>query len=104
MFDGQFSTVTQYAEAVERLFGPDVVSFKLGDMPFGFTYLESYAAIPWHVLIHSGKWEEIINHLLKEDRDLYAGTVATSHYARGVAFAVTGNLRQKLNERDFIQL
>jgi hypothetical protein len=40
------------------------------------------------MLIRFGKWEEIISRPLKEDKDLYAGTIATSHYARGVAFAV----------------
>ena len=93
------STAIQYAEAAERLLGPDVVSFKLGDIPFGSTYLESYAVIPWHVLIRFGKWEEIINRPLKEDRDLYAGTVATSHYARRVAFAVIGKTEEAEIER-----
>ena len=99
MFDGQFSTAMQYAEAAKRHLGPDTVSFKLGDMSFGATYLESYASIPWHVLIRFGKWEEIINRPLKEDKDLYAGTVAVSHYARGVAFAVTGKTEEAEVER-----
>ena len=99
MFDGQFSTAMQYAEAAERQLGPDTVSFKLGDMSFGATYLESYASIPWHVLIRFGKWEEIINRPLKEDKDLYAGTVAVSHYARRVAIAVTGKTEEAEVER-----
>ena len=67
MFDGQYLTAMQYAEAAERQLGPDAVKFKLGDLPFGFMYLEAFATIPWHVLIRFNKWEEIINRPLKED-------------------------------------
>ena len=102
MFDGQFSTAMRYAEAAERQLGPDAISFKLGDhLPIGFIYLESFATLPWHVLIRFGKWEEIINRPLKEDKDLYVGTIAASHYARGVALLLSeGWKRLMLSERN----
>ena len=100
-FDRQFSTAMRYAEAAEWQLGPDSISFKLGDLPIGFIYLESFATLPWHVLIRFGKWEEIINCPLKEDKDLYAGTIAASHYAREVAFTVIGSWKRlMLNERN----
>ena len=99
MIEGQYLTALEYVEAAERQLGPDAVSFKLGEVPFGFIFLESYAAQPWHVLIRFGKCEEIINFPLKEDKDLYMGTVATSHYARGVAFAVMGKIEEAESEQ-----
>ena len=44
------------------------------------------------MLVRFGKWEEIISHPLKGNKDLFAGTIAASHYARGVAFAVMGKV------------
>lgn len=100
MFDGQFATAMEYAEATDRQLGPDAVTHKLGDLPIGSQYLEAFASIPWHVLIRFGKWEEIIKRPIKEDKDLYPATVATAHYARGVAFAVMGRLEEADAERE----
>ena len=99
MFDGQYATALEYAEGAEKQLGPDAVTCTMGDMPLGSLYLEAFACLPWHVLIRFGKWEEIINRPLKKDKDMYAGTVATSHYARGVAFAVMGNHEEAEAER-----
>ena len=51
------------------------------------------------MLIRFGKWEEIIQRPIKEDKELYASTVATAHYARGIAFAVMGRLEEADAER-----
>ena len=99
MFDGQFSTALEYAEAAQRLLGPDAVTCMLGDLPIGSMYLEAFTSLPWHVLIRFGKWEEIIKRPVKEDKDLYAGAVAIAHYARGVAFAVLGKTEDAEAER-----
>ena len=99
MFDGQYTTAIQYAEGIEKQLGPEAVTFKLGGLPVGSMFLEPFASIPWHVLIRFGKWEEIINRPLKEDKDMYASTVATSYYARCIAFAVTGRLQEAEAER-----
>ena len=99
MFDGQFETAMEYAEAAEKQLGLDAVTYKLGDLPVGSQYLEAFATIPWHVLIRFGKWEEIIQRPIQEDKDLYPSTVATAHYARGIAFAVMGRLEEADAER-----
>ena len=99
MFDGQYATALEYAEAAEEQLGPEAVTFTIGDMPVGSVFLESFACIPWHVLVRFGKWEDIVNRPLKEDKDMYAGTVATSHYARGIAFAAMGKIGEADVER-----
>jgi len=44
-----------------------------------------------HVLIRFGKWQEILDTPLPEDRDLFCVTTAMLHYARGIAHAVLGD-------------
>ena len=100
MFDGQFATAMQYAEGAAKQVGPETVAFTIGGvLPMGIMYFETHGSLPWHVLIRFGKWEEIINRPLKEDKDAYAGTTATSHYARAIAFAVTGRIKEAKEEQ-----
>ena len=99
MFDGQYATALEYAEAAEEQLGPEAVTYMMGDLPIGSMYLEAFACLPWHVLVRFGKWKDIVNRPLKEDKDMYASTVATSHYARGVAFAAMGKLEEAEAER-----
>ena len=41
MFDGQYSTAMEYAEAAEQQLGPDAVICMVGDLPIGSMYLEA---------------------------------------------------------------
>ena len=100
MFDGQYATAMQYAEAIEKQLGPEAVTFKLGGLPVGSMFLEPFASVPWHVLIRFGKWEEIINRPLKEDKDMYASATTTAYYARTIAYAVTGHIEEAETERN----
>ena len=55
-------------------------------------FFEGYIAVRQHVFIRFGKWDEIIEQSLPADQDLYCVTVATMHYAKGVAHATLGNV------------
>jgi len=55
-------------------------------------FFEGYVSIRQHVLVRFGKWQEIIDQTLPEDRELYCNTVAMMHYAKGVAHAALGNV------------
>ena len=99
MFDGQYATAMKYAEDAQQQLGIEDVTCKVGDIPLGSMYLEAFGSLPWHVLVRFGKWEDIVKRPLKEDEDAYAGTVATSRYARGIAFAVLGKLEEADGER-----
>ena len=55
-------------------------------------FIESYLSMKQHVYIRFGKWQEIIAEELPEDRELYCNTVATIHYAKGVAHAALGDV------------
>ena len=95
MFDGQYETALKYArKAVGTLPVGDEnggVKFMLaGIIPMGAIFVESYVTMPWHVMVRFGKWEEIINEPMYDDKDAFPATIATQHYARGVAYASMG--------------
>jgi tetratricopeptide (TPR) repeat protein len=89
MFLGQYSPAIDAAdeliatmpEALLRIPSPPMADF-----------FESYVAVRQHVLIRFGKWHEIIVQELPIDADLYCNTVATMHYAKGVAYAALGDV------------
>ena len=99
MFDGQYATAMQYAEAIEKQLGPEAVTFMSRGLPIGSMFLESFTSTPWNVLIRFGKWEEILNRPLKEDKNMYATAIAFAHYARTIAYAVTGRIKEAEIER-----
>ena len=61
-----------------------------GVIPMGAVFLESFAIMPWHVMIRFGKWNDVIAEPIPTDTDAYAGTIANGHYAKAVAYASTG--------------
>ena len=95
MFEGQYETALKYArKAVDTLPAGDEnsgVQFMLaGIIPIGAIFLESYVTMPWHVMIRFGKWDEILAEPMYDDKDVFPATIATQHYARGVAYASKG--------------
>ena len=95
MFEGQYQTALKYArKAVDTLPAGDEnsgVQFMLaGIIPMGAIFLESYVTMPWHVMIRFGKWDEILAEPMYSDKDVFPATIATQHYARGVAYASKG--------------
>ncbi len=89
MFLGQFAPALAAAnglietmpEALLRIPSPPMADF-----------LESWYAVRLHVLVRFGKWQDLIEHPIPEDQELYLTTTATTHYARGVAHAALGNV------------
>ncbi|WP_170372470.1 tetratricopeptide repeat protein [Ruegeria arenilitoris] len=55
-------------------------------------YFESYMAMGPHILIRFGRWEEAKALPLPPDPDLYLTVTATTHYARAIAHAATGDV------------
>ena len=95
MFEGQYKTALKYArKAVDTLPAGDMnsgVQFMLaGIIPIGAIFLESYVTMPWHVMIRFGKWDEILAEPMYSDKEVFPATIATQHYARGVAYASKG--------------
>ena len=55
-------------------------------------WLEGFVAMQVHAPIRFGRWREILAMPFPEDRDLYCATAAMLHYARGLAYAVLGDV------------
>ena len=62
-------------------------------------WLEGFVPMRLHVLIRFGRWEEIIATPLPADRDLYCVTTALIHYAKGVAYAASGDVAAAREQR-----
>ena len=66
-------------------------------------WLEPFVPLGLHVLIRFGKWQELVDTPLPDDRELYCVTTATTHYARGVALAATGRVAEAERERELFR-
>jgi tetratricopeptide (TPR) repeat protein len=63
-------------------------------------WLESFVPMKLHVLVRFGLWEEIIAAPLPKDRGLYTVTTAMTHYAKGLAYAVSSHVEKAERERE----
>ena len=108
MFDGQYETALKYARKAEATLPAgdkdSGVQFMLaGIIPMGAIFLESYVTMPWHVMIRFGKWDEIISEPIRTDKAVFPATIATQHYARGVAYASKGMVAEAEAEQTLFE-
>ncbi len=67
-------------------------------------FFESYMSMEPHILIRFGRWEEAKALALPDDPDLYRTLTATTHYARALAHAATGDVpNAELEEQLFLK-
>jgi tetratricopeptide (TPR) repeat protein len=66
-------------------------------------WLEPFFPIKWHILIRFGRWQEIIDSQIPEDRELYCVTVATAHYAKAIAHAASGHIPEAEEHKRLFQ-
>ncbi|MEM7442410.1 MAG: tetratricopeptide repeat protein [Pseudomonadota bacterium] len=96
MFLGQFKPAIRAAEELMETVPEDLLRVPSPPMA---DWLEGYFSMKQHVLVRFGKWQEIIDQDLPEDRDLYCVTTAMIHYAKAVAHAASGNVPAAEEER-----
>jgi tetratricopeptide (TPR) repeat protein len=96
MFLGQYQPALAAAEELIET-TPEAL-LRVASPPMA-DFIESYLSMKQHVYIRFGKWREIIAQDLPEDRQLYCVTVATIHYARGVAHAALDQVAEAERER-----
>lgn len=104
MFTGQKEVAMRFARTVEDMLPPGdetcgVRFMFLGVIPFGRMSMEPYSIAKWHVMIRFGMWDDILSEPQYEDRDLYATGVASGHYARGLAYAAKGLIKEAEEEQ-----
>ena len=96
MFLGQYQPAM--AAAQEMIDEIPVELLKQESPPMA-DFIESYISMKTHVQIRFGRWRDIIAEPLPEDRSLYCHTLASLHYAKGVAHSALGNLAEAEAER-----
>lgn len=97
MFLGQYRPAIEAAEEMIETLPPALLA--TGSPPMA-DWLEGFVPIKQHVLIRFGKWREILDQPLPEDRELYCVTTAMMHYARTVAHASLGDVDGAAAERE----
>ncbi|KIW94702.1 uncharacterized protein Z519_04679 [Cladophialophora bantiana CBS 173.52] len=65
--------------------------------------MEFFKSVRLHVYIRFGLWDAIKAHELPEDQELYCVTTTFAHYAKGLAWAVSGHLDKADKERTLYQ-
>ncbi|OGE49607.1 hypothetical protein PENARI_c020G00687 [Penicillium arizonense] len=97
MFAGQSKTALDAVTRMEATLPEEVLRIESPPMA---DWLEQFVPTRLHVMVRFGMWEELKRKELPHDQELYAGTTATTHYARGVAYAATGDLAAAKKEQE----
>jgi tetratricopeptide (TPR) repeat protein len=63
-------------------------------------YLESYSALEIHVMVRFGRWKEILQLKPPEDKHLMLFRAASIKFARGMAYANSGDVEEAKKEAD----
>ncbi|KAJ5186600.1 hypothetical protein N7449_011364 [Penicillium cf. viridicatum] len=90
-------------ESVDRMEATITEELLRIDSPPMIDWLEFFKSVRAHVLIRFGLWEEIKKLPIPDDKDFYCVTVAMTHYAKGIAWAATGNVTEADKERSLFQ-
>ena len=96
MFLGQARTALDAAEQLMAAIPEDLLRVQSPPMA---DWLEGFVPMKLHVLIRFGRWADILATALPGDPELYCMTTALTHYAKGVAFAATGQVGQAAEQR-----
>ncbi|KAF4984895.1 hypothetical protein FZEAL_48 [Fusarium zealandicum] len=97
MFSGQYKTAIETTSQMEASLPDEQLRVESPPMA---DWLEAFCAVRPHVLVRFGKWREILDLALPEDQKLYCVTTATIHYAKGIAWAILGNVDKACQERE----
>jgi hypothetical protein len=88
LFLGASAIAFETADLIEQAIPEQLLRIESPPMA---DWLESFGAMRVHVLVRFGRWTEILESPLPKDQQLYCTTTAMLHYARGIAYAFTGD-------------
>lgn len=89
MFLGRYEPALRAGDQIWETVTADTLRH---ENPFLVNYLEAFYGMKVHVYIRFGKWQEIIDEPMPAEPDLFCVTTALWHYAKGVAYAATGDV------------
>lgn len=96
MLAGQSQVALEAVERMEDSITDDLLRAKSPPMA---DWMEFFKSVRLHVYIRFGFWDAIKAYELPHDQELYCVTTAMAHYAKGLAWAVTGQLDKADEER-----
>lgn len=89
MFLGRYEAALRAGDQIWQTVTPEALQH---ENEFLVNYLEAFYGMKVHVYIRFGKWQEIIDEPMPADPELMCVTTALWHYAKGVAYAATGDV------------
>jgi tetratricopeptide (TPR) repeat protein len=96
LFLGQFKGAMEAAEEIIATTPEELLRI---ENPAMADWMEAYMGMKAHVYIRFGKWQEIVDHPLPDDGDLYLMTTTVWHYAKTIAHAALGNVEAAEQQR-----
>lgn len=96
MFLGQRRPALEAADEMIKTLPEDLLKVESPPMA---DWLEGFIPMKMHVLIRFGMWQSIIDTQLPENKELFCTTTAMIHYAKGVAYAASGDVEKAERER-----
>ncbi|OJJ30374.1 hypothetical protein ASPWEDRAFT_121490 [Aspergillus wentii DTO 134E9] len=100
MLAGKVKTAIESVDRMEATLPEDLL---LVQSPPMADWLEAFMSVRPHVMVRFGMWNEITQLALPKNQELYCVTTATIHYAKGVAWAASGNIKRAEQERTLFQ-
>ena len=100
MFLGQFQTALDASEDLIATAPEELLRI---ENPAMADWMEGYIGVKAHVLIRFGCWQDIIDHPMPQDPQLYAMTSAVWRYTKGIAHAVRCEIDEAMRERDLFR-
>lgn len=91
MLAGQSSVALETVQLLESSVPVELLRVESPPMA---DWLEAFLSMRVHVLIRFGRWADIVNLELPQDRKLYCVTSAMVHYGKGVALAAMGRVQE----------
>ena len=100
IFLGQYAPALAAANQIQATVTPEALRH---EHQWIVNNLEAYYGMKAHVFVRFGKWQEILDEPLPDDPDLFCVTTTLWHYAKGIAYAVLGEIENAAQEQQLFQ-
>lgn len=96
LFSGQYEVALRAANLIQDVVTPEALRH---EHQFLVNRLEGLYGTKAHVFIRFGKWQEILDEPMPENPTLFCVTTARWRYAKGIAYAVLGDIDKALEQQ-----
>ncbi|PWY74944.1 hypothetical protein BO83DRAFT_398320 [Aspergillus eucalypticola CBS 122712] len=96
VISGNFAEAISGMKRLQEILTPELLSITTPPIA---NWAEGFLGAIAHVLIRFGRWNDILDLQLPEDKELFASTTAMIYYARGIALAVLNRVGEAQEER-----